>query len=112
MNVGTAAIATNINAYGAASLNRLMDAALHICVAKVSIPVGLSMRVAGSSFIAVRKTKRIPRDILGSAIGKTTSVAIFDLLFPKVAATSLSCGDTSASELEVDATDFARNKTA
>jgi len=112
MNVGIAAIATNINAYGAASLNRLIEAALQICVAKVSMPVGLSINVAGSSFIAVRNTKRTPRDMLGSAMGNTTSVAIFDLLFPRVAATSLSCGETSANELEVDATDLARNKTA
>jgi hypothetical protein len=112
IKVGIAARITNNSAYGAASLNLLIAAKLQISVAKVSIPVGLNIKVAGSSFIAVRKTKSTPRARFGRAIGKTTSRAILDLLLPKVAATSLNCGDTRANASEVDATDFARKRTA
>ena len=103
---------TNNSAYGAASLNLLIAAKLQISVAKVSIPVGRNIKVAGSSFIAVRKTSRTPSAIFGRAIGKTTSRAILDLLLPKVAATSRNCGDTRANESAVDATDLARKRTA
>ena len=59
------------------------------------MPVGRSIRVAGSSFIAVRKTSNVPSPMLGSAIGKTTEVLILVLLFPSVAATSFKTGGTS-----------------
>ena len=105
-------MSTNNSAYGAASLNRLMAAKLQISVAKVSIPVGRNISVAGSSFIAVRKTNKTPSAKFGSAIGKTTCIVTLDLLLPRVAATSLSCGETRARAADVDATDLARKSTA
>jgi hypothetical protein len=112
INVGIAANRTNNSAYGAASLNLLIAAKLHTSVANVSMPVGLSINVAGSSFIAVKKTNKTPRAKFGKAIGKTTSIVTLDLLLPRVAATSLSWGETKERADEVDATDFARKSTA
>ncbi len=112
MKVGIAAMRTNNSAYGAASLNLLIDAKLQISVANVSIPVGLSIKVAGSSFIAVRNTNKTPKAKFGSAIGKTTCIVTLDLLLPRVAATSFNCGDTRDSAAEVAATDLARKSTA
>jgi hypothetical protein len=89
-----------------------MAAKLQISVAKVSIPVGLNIKVAGSSFMAVRKTNKTPSAKFGRAMGKTTCIVTLDLLLPKVAATSFNWGETSARAAEVDATDLARKRTA
>jgi hypothetical protein len=57
---------------------------VHISVARVSKPVGLSMRVAGSSFIAAKKTKRVPVSTFGAARGSTTAEKVCRRLFPRV----------------------------
>ena len=76
------------------------------------MPVGRNISVAGSSFIAVRKTKSVPRPMLGSAIGKTTEVVTRLLLLPRVAATSLRVLGTSCSADVMEATALARKSNA
>jgi hypothetical protein len=83
--VGIAATRTKASAYGAASLNRKIEVYVHISVARVSNPVGWSIKVAGSSFIAARKTRRVPERIPGAASGRTILRKVCERVCPRVA---------------------------
>lgn len=67
---------TRDNAYGAAWANWEMEVAVQSEVERVSKLVGLSMRVAGSSFMALTKTSNQPEKIPGVAIGKITFLRV------------------------------------
>jgi hypothetical protein len=56
-----------VNAYGAAEPKAWISVRDHNSVAKVLKPVGRSIKVAGSSFIAVRTTRSVPAAIPGHA---------------------------------------------
>ena len=81
-------------------------------MAKVSKPVGRSIKVAGSSFIAVRNTNTVPRPMPGAAIGATTFLITIHWFMPRVDATSFTLVGTRDSEELMLATDFARNNRA
>jgi hypothetical protein len=87
-----------------------MAVLFHISVARVSKPVGRSMRVAGSSFIADRKTKSVPVRTPGAASGRVTREKIRDFVWPRVAAISVRLVGTFARDVLTAPTDLARKR--
>ena len=67
---GTADAAISSSAGNAARAKNASDAADQIEVARVLKPMGLSIRVAGSSFITNKKTKAHPASRPGRATGR------------------------------------------
>ncbi len=85
---GMADAAMSSSAGNAARAKKASDAADQIDVARVLNPIGLSINVAGNSFITRRKTKAQPASIPGRAIGSVTEEKARRGLFPRPLAAS------------------------
>ncbi len=85
---GTADAVMSSSAGNAARAKNASEAADQMEVAKVLNPIGLSINVAGNSFITRRKTKAHPANIPGRAIGSVTEEKARRGLFPKPLAAS------------------------
>ena len=95
----------------AASAKSTFSVACQICVAKVLKPMGANSIVAGSSLMAVRKTKTAPLITPGLTRGKVTSLRACQGFLPKLRADSSSWGLTCKRLVRIAPTDWGRNKT-
>src|SRR5690606_10345321 len=109
---GMAASSTRLNAYGAAWLKDPTVVKVHISVASVSNPVGLSIRVAGSSFIAVTRTSSAPARMPGADSLAVTRHQVAVGLSPRVRATSSRFRETCAVADRIDPIALDRKSTA
>ena len=85
---GTADAAIKSNAGNAALAKNASEAADQMEVASVLKPMGLSINVAGSSFITSRKTKAHPANSPGRATGSVTDEKARKGLLPSPLAAS------------------------
>ena len=83
----------------AARAKNASEAADQIEVAKVLKPMGLSINVAGNSFITSRKTKAHPASIPGRAMGSVTEENARRGLLPRLLAASSILGLICSSEV-------------
>ncbi|MNV92072.1 hypothetical protein D3C71_1866250 [compost metagenome] len=81
-------------------------------VARVVMPVGLSSRVAVSSFMASRNTRANAAARAGKMIGRVTRQNAVKLLAPRVRAASSSVGDALFSAVRTGAWASGRNSSA
>ena len=77
---------------------------IHSLVARVSTPVGLSRRVAGSSFMAVSSTSTKPDSTPGIASGSVTRRNVATGARPSVPDTSSSAGELCSTALRIEPT--------
>lgn len=86
------------------------DAGLQIRVARVSKPIGRKIKVAGSSFIDVRKTNEPPINRPRRTSGHVTVRKIEKPLRPSVLAASSKVGDKAAKALRDEAAACGRKR--
>jgi hypothetical protein len=101
---------TSRAAYGVAAAYADTAVWVHNSVARVSMPVGRSSSVAGSSFMHVRNTRAAPAAIPGPMSGTVTVVNTRAGGRPRLRATSSSRGGACAAAALTAATASGRNR--
>ncbi|MNC68567.1 hypothetical protein D3C75_1191770 [compost metagenome] len=89
-----------------------MAVCAHTSVARVVMPVGLSSRVAVSSFMASRNTRAKAAAMAGKMIGRVTRQNAAKLLAPSVRAASSSVGEALFSAVRTGDCANGRNSSA